>query len=100
MPVIFHRLADAEARQIARYLHRQGAGKRARFIAAVIDAADRIAANPAIGSPVFGSFRWVKAGRFKYILYYGLLSATVAEVFAVAHAGRRPGYWLRRATRP
>ena len=25
---------------------------------------------------------------------------TQVDVYAVAHAGRRPGYWLRRANRP
>jgi plasmid stabilization system protein ParE len=100
MRVIFHRLARAEAKQIATYLHRQGPAKRARFVAAVDDAVARIVANPAAGSPAFGTFRWVRAGRFKYFLYYEVHSANLAEVFAVAHAGRRPGYWLRRSTRP
>lgn len=100
MRVGFHRLADEEFLRTARRLGRQGRAKRVRFVTAVNEAVDLIAANPAIGSPIYGIYRWVKAGRFSYILYYGLRPGGVAKVFAVAHASRRPGYWLRRTTRP
>jgi plasmid stabilization system protein ParE len=33
--------------------------------------------------------------RFPYVVFYCLDSATV-EIVAVAHAKRRPGYWLER----
>jgi plasmid stabilization system protein ParE len=98
--VIYHRLADAEYQRTCRALGRQGLARRNRFIQAVDDAVGRIVANPAVGSPVFGAYRWVRAGRFQYLLFYRQLAADLIVIYAVAHARRRPGYWLRRANRP
>ncbi len=64
------------------------------------EVASRIAANPTAGAPIFAHFRWMRTRRFKFILYYGPTAPDVYEVFAVAHASRRPGYWLRRTGRP
>lgn len=100
MRIIFHRLAEAEARRTATYLGRQSAGKQARFVAAVDDVIARILANPAAGSPAAGGHRWMRTKRFKYVVYYGHRVTDLIEVFAVAHAGRRPGYWLGRTRRP
>jgi plasmid stabilization system protein ParE len=68
--VIFHLLADAEYLHACRTLARTGPGSRSRFIRAVDDAVQRIAANPAAGSPIFGPYRWVRTGRFPYLLFY------------------------------
>jgi hypothetical protein len=35
--------------------------------------------------------------RYPYLLYYARTDPAQVTVFAVAHASRRPGYWLRRA---
>jgi hypothetical protein len=42
-------------------------------------------------------YRWVRTRRFPYILYYRLVDADEVLIVAVAHARRRPGYWLRRS---
>ncbi len=42
---------------------------------------------------------WVRIRRFPYILYYRIVDPDHVLIVAVAHAQRRPGYWLRR-TRP
>jgi plasmid stabilization system protein ParE len=35
-------------------------------------------------------------GRFPYIVFYELIGLDRLEVVAVAHASRKPGYWLER----
>ena len=100
MRIAFHRLADAEAVRAGRRLGRQSAALRGRFEAAVTAATARIAANPGGGSPVFVDYRWVKTKRFKFLLFYRQLAPDLVAVYAVAHASRRPGYWLRRTRVP
>ena len=100
MRIIFHRLADAEHLRVCRMLRRESLAKRNRFVQSVDDAIQRIVANPAIGSPVFGVYRWVRVGRFKYLLYYRQLAADLILIYAVAHTSRQPGYWRRRVNRP
>jgi hypothetical protein len=51
-------------------------------------------------SPYGQQFRWVRAGRFPYIIYFQVISATEATIYAVGHEKRRPGYWFRRVGRP
>ncbi len=98
--VIFHRLADDDYRRARAALRRRSPLLRAQFVQAVRDAADWIAANPSAGSPIFVDYRWVKTKRFKYLLHYRQLAPDLVLVYAVAHASRRPGYWLRRTRVP
>jgi plasmid stabilization system protein ParE len=77
-------------------LGKLGSAKRSRFELALRLTFDRIRANPDVGAPFDTEFRWLKVGRFRYIIYYGSRSPGVIEIFAIAHASRRPGYWLRR----
>lgn len=100
MRVVFHRLADAELVRVGRMYSRQDYGSMLRFVAAVNRAVDRIRANPSCGAPIFGTHRWVRVGRFRYLLYYEQTSPTTVRIYAVAHASRRPGYWRRRVNRP
>jgi plasmid stabilization system protein ParE len=100
MTVIFHRLAEAEYDRVVRKYARQSIAAAQRFGAAVNRVVARIDANPAVGAPAFGAYRWMTVGRFRYLLYYRELSAGRILVYAVAHASRRPGYWLRRVNQP
>lgn len=75
MQIIFHRLADAEHLRVCRMLRKESVTKRNRFVQSVDDAIQRIVANPATGSPVFGMYRWVRVGRFKSLLFYRRLAA-------------------------
>jgi plasmid stabilization system protein ParE len=70
-----------------------------RFLAAVDDAIARAVANPGVGALTATGYRGVKTKRFKYVVYYRSPTAGVVEVFAVAHASRRPGYWFGRTRR-
>lgn len=100
MRVIFHRLADKDYKRARTALRRRGAALRARLMQAVADATARIAADPGVGAPAFVDYRWVKVGRFRYLLYYRQLAPDLIQVYAVAHTSRRPGYWLRRTRVP
>src|SRR2546430_860149 len=59
-------------------------------------AVERIAATPDLWAPFGRNHRWVRAGRFPYILYYRKAGPDHILVVAVAHSRRRPGYWARR----
>lgn len=66
------------------------------FEAAYIALEDDIAAFPKIGSPNGRSrhrFRLLR--RFSYVDFF-IETPAVIWVMAIAHASRRPGYWLRR----
>ena len=83
-----------------RWYARRSARAEAGFVAAVAAAVRRIDANPAGGAPSVGTCRWVRAGKYPYLLHYEPTGPGVCEVYAVAHTSRRPGYWLRRISRP
>ncbi len=59
----------------------------------------RTETDPDQGSIYRGTIRWMRLHGLPYLIYYGPISATDIVLYAVAHASRRPGYWLRR-TRP
>ena len=95
----YHPLAAREARSAFGRYARQNPHAAQRFQAALNQVEQRIAAAPDQGAPYRGRFRWMQLRRFPYLLYYEILDPTQVIVYAVAHAHRRPGYWLRR-TRP
>src|SRR5262245_8804341 len=100
MPVLFHRLATREFIAARRRYAQYSPVTEGRFVAAVRAAVERIEANPQLGIPYQGPFRWVRTRRYPYLLYYEVFGPNLAFVYAVAHARRRLGYWLRRVNRP
>lgn len=96
--VIFHRLAAEEYRKARQWYVRQSGVELSDAFRDEVDAAvDRIAENPETGALFRKKYRWIRLHRFPYLLYYLILSDERILVLAVAHASRRPGYWLRRA---
>ncbi len=78
-------------------------GHALRFIAAVVEALDRVRDDPC-SFPKVGknrSLRRVLTKRFPFALVYVVNPTEPAEplVIAVAHGSRRPGYWRRRVRR-
>jgi ParE-like toxin of type II ParDE toxin-antitoxin system len=98
--VIIHRQAGRELRVAARRYGAASPLMEQRFRAAVGRAFSRIATAAEQCSPCGHRYRWVKAGRFPYIVYFQILSDAEAIVYAVGHERRRPGYWRGRASRP
>jgi plasmid stabilization system protein ParE len=95
--LLFHRLAAEEYRQTLRWHVRRSPKAAQRFRVAVDRALQRIANGPLQGSIFQGRFRWVRTGRFPYLIYYEIVDPTQVRVLAVAHGRRRLGYWLRRS---
>lgn len=96
--VMFHRLASKEYREARRRYAKQGGPRLSdRFRDEVGQAVQRIAESPESWPSFRENYRWVRLHRFPYLLYYHVLSPSRVLVLAVAHASRRPGYWLRRA---
>jgi toxin ParE1/3/4 len=100
MPVLFHRLAAQEFVKARRWYGRRNAQVEARFVTAVADTLAVLEANPLLAPPYQGNHRWQRVRRFPYVIYFEPITAGTIYVYAVAHARRRPGYWLRRVTRP
>jgi plasmid stabilization system protein ParE len=98
--VLFHRLATADYLRGIAWYRAQRSGASARYVAAVEDAVARIEASPHTGSPCYGAYYWVRVRRFPYLIYYRVLTDSLTLIYAVAHAHRRPGYWLRRVNLP
>jgi hypothetical protein len=99
MSVLFHRLAAREFVMARRWYAVRSSQAEARFVAAVTDALGVIDGNPLLGSPYRGNYRWQRLRRFPFVIYFEPVAAGV-YVYAVAHARRRPGYWLPRVNRP
>ncbi len=56
----------------------------------------RIAMVAEQASPYRLRYRWMRLQRFPYLVYYEICAPQRVLIYAVAHARRRPGYWLRR----
>src|SRR6266446_2272822 len=67
-----------------------------RFEEEIDRAIARIAADPVAWPIALGTFRWVRARRFPFVLYYHVEDEQRVLVLAVAHSRRRWGYWRRR----
>jgi plasmid stabilization system protein ParE len=97
--VLFHRLAASEYLKARRWYVREGGPPLAdRFRDEVDKAVQRIARNPEAWAVFRNAYRWVRLHHFPYLLYYQILDESRVMILAVAHAARRPGYWLRRST--
>lgn len=94
--VILGRLAASEFRKAERRYRRLNPATAQRFRQAVHDVIQRIAMSAEQGSPYQQRFRWLQVQRFPYLIYYEIRDPQPIYVYAVAHASRRPGYWLRR----
>ena|SRR5438034_6830327 len=97
--VIFHRLAAREYQRAHDWYARRSARAAQRFQDEIRRVILQMAQAPDLGAVYNGPYRWLRLRRFPYLLYYEVVDPTQVTLFAVAHARRRPGYWLRR-TRP
>lgn len=74
----------------------QRRGLEEDFIEAIDDELAKVATNPEVFSFVYGKLRLAPVRRFPYNVIYEIASDEI-KVFAVMHASRNPGIWLRRA---
>ena len=89
--------AEAELSAAALWYESKRAGLGAEFVAAIDVALECIGERP-LSSPVWRTetpFRRHVVGRFPFVIFFTMTTGGL-DVFAVAHARRRPGYWLDR----
>lgn len=68
------------------------------FLADVQFCIDRLCVHPRLGHAVGRGLRRMLLHRFPFSLIYSV-EADAILIVAVAHYGRRPGYWKNRVTR-
>jgi len=89
--------AEAELSAAATWYESRCVGLGVDFVASVDSAFERLAQTPE-AYPVWRSgrpYRRLVLERFPFVIFFRVLPDEV-EVVAVAHAKRRPGYWLGR----
>ena len=94
--VVFHRLAAREYRSARDWYVQRSAEVAVRFRTSVDRAVERIATEAESLPCLTGSYRYVRAGRFPYLLIFRLTAADAIMILAVAHTSRRPGYRRHR----
>ncbi|TFH32196.1 MAG: type II toxin-antitoxin system RelE/ParE family toxin [Myxococcales bacterium] len=89
--------AEAELQSAALWYEEKRHGLGIEFVAVVDRAFQSVLENPEACSVWRPDrlYRKRSLKRFPYIVFFGVDEATV-EIVAVAHAKRRPGYWLNR----
>ena len=95
MRVIFHREAQAEMIEHARYYEAKSEGLGSDFLTAVEKATQRIKQFPKAGRIVVGGIRKRLVSGFPFNVLYEIQPDRI-YIAAVMHQHRRPGYWLKR----
>lgn len=94
--VHFHQAAAREYQLARRWYAVRSLTAASGFVEAVREAVDRIADRPAAWGEWRASFRFLRAGRYPFVLYYCEPGPGRVLVVAVTHERRREGYWARR----
>ena len=94
-PRDFHRLADRELNEAAKYYEIEGSGLGFSFLKEVERCLQLIADHPDAGTILRGSVRRRLLRRFPYALLYKV-KPTGLRVLAVMNLKRRPTYWVGR----
>ena len=97
--VRLHRLALREFHHARRRYAKQSLIVANRFCETIETAIKKIEEQPTLPPADDNNVRWVKSGRFPYLLFYEYFPMGVALVMAIAHKSRRPGYWMKRKSK-
>lgn len=93
--VAYHRLAAQELIDSALFYDQRRAALGEEFLAEVDAVLEFIRPHPELGRPGRHGTRSCPTKRFPFRLVYELQPDRI-WIVAVAHLGRRPGYWARR----
>jgi len=93
--VEFHPLAADEAVAAERWYRERNEKAAARFQRELDRIVELIAERPETAPPYIGNSRRFLLRRFPFFVVYRVYDGHV-QVVAVAHARRRPGYWVHR----
>lgn len=91
----FHRLADRELNEAARYYELESPGLGAAFLNEVERSLRSISQHPEAGTVLRGSVRRRLLRRFPYGILYSI-KADHVRVLAIMNLKRRPMYWVGR----
>ncbi len=95
--VEFHPSARRELQAARRRYRRRSPATAQRFQQAANQVFQQVAYGAEQDAPYLQRSRWMLVKRFPYLLYYKIRDPLPVIIYAVAHARRRPNYWLRRA---
>jgi plasmid stabilization system protein ParE len=95
LAVEFHPLAADEAVAAERWYRERNEKAAVRFQRELDRVVELIAARPEAASPYIGNTRRFLLRRFPFFVVYRVYDGQIQGV-AVAHARRRPGYWVHR----
>jgi plasmid stabilization system protein ParE len=87
--------ADDELNAAATFYESRERGLGEIFLEEIELALARLQEFPFMGSSLFEEYRSLYVQRFPFSIVYRLEEKTIC-VLAVAHASRRPGYWIDR----
>ncbi len=90
-----HPLAADEAEAAERWYRERNETAATRFRRELDRAVELIAERPEAAPPYVGNTRRFLLRRFPFVVVYRMFSERI-QVVAVAHARRRPHYWLER----
>jgi toxin ParE1/3/4 len=99
-PLVVLPEATAEIEDAARWYQARRLGLGIEFATAVDRALNEISKHPLRWPRWLATSRYRRSvlRRFPYVIFYEIRQHTL-EIVAVAHARRRPGYWIRRSRR-
>lgn len=95
IPVRYHEAAEAELLDEIGYLELRAKGLGRRFFDEICRTERLIAQFPESGEEIDSGIRKKTVRIFRYSLIYAIESDSLL-ILAVAHQGRRPGYWAAR----
>ena len=90
-----HPLAADEAEAVERWYRERNETAATRFRRELDRAVTLIAERPEAAPPYIGNTRRFLLRRFPFFVVYRVFSQRV-QIVAVAHARRRPHYWIQR----
>ena len=97
--VRYHEAAEAELYDALGFLELRTKGLGRRLLNEVRRTAARIAEFPSLGAEIRPGVRKLPLRTFRYSLIYAVDDRSVL-ILAVAHASRRPDYWIGRLNAP
>ena len=97
IPYRFLTPAEEEMTEAALFYEAASSQLGSDFLDDVQKAVERLREFPQAGEAITSNFRQTLLHRFPFSLIY-TIEANVIVVIAVAHHGRRPGYWQSRVS--
>ena len=90
-----HPAAEAESDAAFEWYWAESESAALGFDAELRTAFKKLLSSPRIGAPYLRGTRRIVLNRYPYFVVFRELPRKI-EIIAVAHAKRRPGYWLKR----